>query len=428
MASSISLATGFAVRTIACQTGARAGLVGTSGIRVGKAREASLDYIVANSGTITNAVSSRPWPGEAALDVSMVNWVNGFADGPHQLIIEDEVFLVARIPTHLQLHADVSGTRDLAANVTGAMVGITFATDEFTIPPTSDLLRNGDLKRRGVVKPLATGGGMLKGSLAVNPEYVVYLGACKTQPEAAQVGGPAYAYLDKHLRPHVLSVAGQYEGWDARWWQPWRPRPEFLSVASKLNRLIMCSKVLGRPVFAFLSSTFAPNDTMQVFAFDDDYSFGIVQSSLHWEWIKAKGGKVRADKRYTNEVWTTFPWPQEPTEAEVAAIATAARNLRRARDTLMKENSWSLRALYQAAEIPGPHPLKDAQAALDEAVQRAYGMPADQEATAFLLELNQLVAEDEAEGRKVQGPGVPKGLDARDPRWTSDDCIEPPGS
>jgi len=55
-------------------------------------------------------------------------------------------------------------------------------------------------------------------------------------------------------------------------------------------------------------------------------------------------------------------------------------------------------------------------------------MPADQEATEFLLELNKLVAEDEAEGRKVQGPGVPDGLDPRDPRWTSDDCIQPPAS
>ena len=34
----------------------------------------------------------------------------------------------------------------------------------------------------------------------------------------------------------------------------------------------------------------------------------------------------------------------------------------------------------------------------------------------------------EAEGRKVQGPGLPAGLDPRDPRFTSDDCIEPPAS
>ncbi|CAN5811587.1 hypothetical protein BH09MYX1_BH09MYX1_53070 [soil metagenome] len=167
---------------------------------------------------------------------------------------------------------------------------------------------------------------------------------------------------------------------------------------------------------------------MQMFALDDDFSFGILQSGQHWAWTKAKGGKVRADIRYTNDVWTTFAWPQEASEGEVVAVASAARELRRVRDTLMKDNGWSLRALYQASEIPGSHPLKDAQSALDDAVRAAYGMPADQEATEFLLELNKLVAEDEAEGRKVQGPGVPSGRDPRDPRWMSDDCIEPPRS
>ncbi|MBL0196210.1 MAG: hypothetical protein IPQ09_18685 [Myxococcales bacterium] len=96
-------------------------------------------------------------------------------------------------------------------------------------------------------------------------------------------------------------------------------------------------------------------------------------------------------------------------------MAESARNLRKVRDTLMSDNGWSLRALYQAAEIPGYHPLKAAQAALDEAVRRAYGMPDGQEPTEFLLELNKLVAEDEAEGREVQGPGVPRGIDPEGP-------------
>jgi len=76
--------------------GGRAGLVGTSGVRVGETREASLDYVAANGGTITNAVSSRVWPGDAAVDVAMVNWVKGPAEGPHSLIIDDRVFELAR--------------------------------------------------------------------------------------------------------------------------------------------------------------------------------------------------------------------------------------------------------------------------------------------------------------------------------------------
>ena len=408
--------------------GARAGLVGTSGVRVGKARETSLDYIVANGGTITNAVSSRLWPGDAALNVSMVNWVKGVTDGPCHLIVNENVYAVSRVPTHLQLHSDVGDARELAASGDGAMVGLTFATDAFMVQGSSELVADKQLRGNGVVRPLATGTAMLTGRLSVDPEYVLYLGGCQTQREATRLGGKAFDYLETHVRPHVLAVIKQYAGWEARWWQPWRPRPEYFANALMLRRLIMCSKVQSRPIFAFTSSAFVPNDTIQVFAFGDDYSFGIIQSSLHWAWTVAKGGKVTERVRYTNEVWRTFPWPQEPGESEVAAVAAAARNLRRVRDTLMNDNGWALRALYQAAEVPGAHPLNDAQAALDDAVRGAYGVPAAQEGTEFLLELNQLVAQDEAEGRKVQGPGIPEGLAALDPRWTSDDCIEPPGS
>jgi len=100
--------------------------------------------------------------------------------------------------------------------------------------------------------------------------------------------------------------------------------------------------------------------------------------------------------------------------------------LRRVRAELMDQNGWTLRALYQAAEVEGPHPLEDAQAALDAAVAHAYGMPPDQGPTEFLLELNQLVAEDEQQGREVRGPGLPAHLDPKDSRWFSTDCIEPP--
>ena len=401
--------------------GSRAGLIGTSGIRVGKAREASLDYVVTHGGTITNAVSSRVWPGDAALNVSMVNWISGGVDGPCQLVVDAQAYSVSKIPTHLQLQGDASSARELRANKSGAMVGVTFATDRFTLPkePLTD-------KADGAIRPLATGTGMLTEKLGSGVPWVAYLGDCQSESEGRRRSAVAFDYLQDHLQSHVRAVAAQYEGWLVRWWQPWRPRPEYFSYAAANSRAIACSKVQSRSVFAFISTLFVPNDTLQLFTFHDDYTFGIIQSDVHWAWTKTKGGRVRADIRYTNEVWTTLPWPQEPSESEVLAVAEAARNLRKVRDTLMTENGWSLRALYQAAEVPGYHPLKEAQAALDEAVRQAYGMPEGQEPTEFLLELNKLVAEDEADGREVQGPGLPRGVDPKDPRFTSTDCIEAP--
>src|SRR5581483_3330841 len=47
--------------------GGRAGLVATNTIRQNETREASLDYILAEKGTITDAVSTQVWSGEAAV-------------------------------------------------------------------------------------------------------------------------------------------------------------------------------------------------------------------------------------------------------------------------------------------------------------------------------------------------------------------------
>ena len=57
--------------------GGKAGLVGTNTIRQNYSRQGGLEYIADNGGTITQAVSSQPWSGEAAVHVSIVNWVKG---------------------------------------------------------------------------------------------------------------------------------------------------------------------------------------------------------------------------------------------------------------------------------------------------------------------------------------------------------------
>jgi hypothetical protein len=305
-------------------------------------------------------------------------------------------------------------------------------TKEFQIDASTAHSLAMDKDARPYVRPVAVASHLLCGRLHVAPDYVVDLTDFDAEGDAKKAGS-AFQFLKAHVLPVVqhkarTATTEHYKNWLRTWWRPFWPRLEFLQEVRGMHRVVVCSRHAARPIFAFLSRRFFTTESLQLFAFGDDYSFGVLQSDPHWRWAVAMGSKIKEDTRYTGQVWTTFPWPQEPSESEVAAVAAAGRELRRVRDTLMKENGWSLRALYQAAEIPGPHPLKDAQAALDRAVQQAYGMPADQEATEFLLELNQLVAEDEAQGRAVQGPGLPKGCNPRDPRWTSDDCIEPPAT
>jgi hypothetical protein len=340
--------------------------------------------------------------------------------------VDDQAFELSRIASHLQLHDDVSQTIDIVANGNQAPQGVSFGHPAFR----SEAQGFGFNSTSGI-RPRAGADDMLRGRLIASPESCIYLVA-DSEHEAQSANPEAFAHLRKNVYPLVKARAesgvetGHYKTWLRRWWMPQQAREEFMRKLDGKPRVLVCPRVMARPVYAFLSTAFVPDNTLILFPYTDDYTFGLLQSSLHWEWTKAKGSRVTERIQYSTAVWRSFPWPQESREDEVVAVAVAAQNLRRVRNTLMMDNGWSLRVLHQAAEVSGPHPLKDAQAALDDAVHKAYGMPTDQEATEFLHELNRLVAEDEAAGIKVRGPGLPDGLDRNDPRWMSDDCIEPP--
>ena len=80
---------GSSARTITLNLANARGLVGTNTIRQNYSREAGLDYIVGNGGTITEAVSSMVWPGEANVHVSIVNWIKGAEKGKKRLYIQE---------------------------------------------------------------------------------------------------------------------------------------------------------------------------------------------------------------------------------------------------------------------------------------------------------------------------------------------------
>lgn len=413
------------------RSGGRAGLVATNSIREGNTREATTDYIVQQGGTITNAVSSQPWPGESVVNVSMVNWVKGAAeDETRRLIVDGTVYEPRVIPPSLQISTDLGAAAMLAANAKGSSQGLVLGTKEFQFDKVTARELRADKRARLFVKPVAVASHLLRGRLSTDPEYVIDMSRCESESIAKQ-GGAAFDYLKRHVYPLIeekarTATTDHYKNWLRTWWRPFWPRIDFLAEIEGLHRIVVCSVHAARPIFVFVSRAFFPTHSLHLFGFADDYSFGVLQSSFHWRWAVGVGSKIKEDTRYTGEVWRSFPWPQEPSESHVIAVAHAARTLRRVRDELMRENNWSLRDLYQSAEVPGSHPLNDAQAALDRTVADAFGIPPDQDVSEFLLELNQLLAEDEKAGRAIMGPGLPKHLDPNDPRWTSTDCIEPP--
>lgn len=196
-----------------------------------------------------------------------------------------------------------------------------------------------------------------------------------------------------------------------------------ISSISPLSRFVVCGRVTLRPIFDFLSTAIRPSDVIMVFPYDDDYSFGILQSGIHWVWFTNRCSTLTGRYRYTsNTVFDSFPWPQEATLKAVNRVAEAAVKLRGLRRMLSQQHGMSFRELYRTLELPGASPLKDVQAKLDQAVREAYKMKKSDDPLAFLLDLNQAVANREDAGEAVGGPGLPPVVKNKD-KLVTKDCI-----
>lgn len=437
----------------------RAGLVGTQNIRNNQSRVGGLDYI-AKTGTIIEAVDNQPWSGEANVHVSIANWVKTQdqallpqkrrlwftidvakpiarrkrGQGSMSKEYDLNVHEIPRINSALSSDADVSPKKLLICNIKPkrCFQGKIPGYDGYVLNKTTAKELSKDSFE--VISPYLIGRELL-GDTEVNRWVIDFKNMNILQASAYQ---SAFDYCKSHVLPEVKEkfdvvscensdMAPARKEHLSRWWQFWNRRDELNTSLSKIFRYIGCSRVTRRPIMTFLSSKICPSDLVQVFLLDDDYSFGILQSAMHFEWFrKSSRMKVEKDLRYSiRAVFDTFPWPQSPTIKQIDTVAEAGREIRKIRAAALPKITGGLRALYRTLELPGVNPLKDAHAALDSAVLSAYGFSAKKDLLAQLLELNQQVAADIAAGNVVTAPGVPGNYPAPKKLITTD-CIQAP--
>ncbi|HBI44663.1 MAG TPA: DNA methyltransferase [Planctomycetales bacterium] len=432
--------------------GDRAGLVGTNTIRQNYSREGGLDYIVGHGGTITEAVSTAVWSGEAAVHVSIVNWIKGAEAGLKKLIFQKgdnrdspfEVLELEVINSALSAVMDVTSATRLRVNMEcgGCFQGQTHGHEGFLLDLTDaqSLLKRLP-KCKDVLFPYLTADEML-GNLDSQPGRFV-IDFHRRDVLASRAYDEPFLHLEKTVMQKRQEAAKEEEERNAKvlqdnpnakvnnhhrnflnkWWLLSYPRGEMIEKIGGLTRYISCGRVTKRPIFEFISTQIRPSDALAVFAFPDDYSFGVLQSGIHWAWFTAKCSTLTERFRYTSDtVFDTFPWPQAPTSAQARGVADAAVSLRALRRRVMTENQWSLRDLYRTLDLPGKNPLRDAQNDLDAAVRAAYGMKAKADPLAFLLALNQDVAARESAGESVIAPGLPPCVEDAG-SFVTDDCI-----
>ena len=435
------------------EKGQRAGLVGTNTIRQNYSREGGLDYIVSNDGIITDAVSTQVWSGEAAVYVSIANWVKGKYFGKKTLSHQEgnskkSPFVYEHpnnITSALTSACDVKEAFDLKANKANGFCsqGQTHGHKGFLIKDlnlAAKLLENEQNEK--VLFPFLIGDRLI-GSHKSRPDRFV-IDFRKLDIFGAQKYKELYKIIEKSVLPDKQKKADEekqkneetlkknpkakvnhdHESALKIWWKMFRSRDELLNLLEKKRRYIVCSRVTTRPIFEFISTTIHPNDALQVFPLEDDYSFGILSSNIHWEWFNARCSTLKGDPRYTSDtVFDSFPWPQKPTEKQIAEIAKYAVELRQKRREVMEKNELCLRDLYRTMEKTPNNPISEIQAKLDKAVRDAYGMSQDDDILEFILKLNKKCHDREVVGKEITPPGLPKSIKNPE-KYITSDCVK----
>lgn len=115
-------------------------------------------------------------------------------------------------------------------------------------------------------------------------------------------------------------------------------------------------------------------DLLGVFAYDDNFHFGVLASTLHWWWVGKTASTLGTTINYSpTDCFETFPQP--PYDLGVEA---AGRALDQHRAPLMIRNHEGLTRTYNRVHSPDDHSpgiqeLRDLHVALDLAVRDAYG-------------------------------------------------------
>ncbi len=350
--------------------GQRAGLVATNSISQTKNRDASLVWIVQNGGVITDAISSKDWSGQAAVDVSIVCWTKV---PPHPSRFTLDGNEVSGITPSLTVGTEHRAALKLKSNQRMCWTGYYTRGMGFVIKPdeAADLISRGGDSYKDVVAPFASGDDTVT-TLDQRPSRWVIDFADLSLEEVSE----RYPLALNILRERVLPERQDKPDLLARWWQFWMTRKGLRETTRNLSRFAIASRHCKRLVLVWAEPNWRPSDGCNVFTFTDDYNFGVCSSSIHELWARATSSTLEDRLRYNpSTAFETFPFPT-PTQMQRERIASAAMDVVRLRTEASSKMKLGLTKVYNLMDEGGFVELKAAHRELDIAVIDAYGWDA----------------------------------------------------
>ena len=291
------------------------GLIATNTIAQGDTRTSGLTAILHSGASIVRAIKRLPWPGEAAVIVSVIHILKG-----KQELAQLDGRSVRRISAYL-----IEGSLDdaparLAANddksFKGSYVfgmGFTFddvAAAKGTANPTSlmseIILKNPACAER--IFPYLGGVDVNNSPTHSHSRYVIDFGDL-SEIEARSRYPELMHVIETKVKPQ--RAKDNREAYRKYWWRFAERQTRMLAAISGCSRVLAIARVTPLLAFTFLNRGIVYNEKIIVFPFDHWRYFGVLQSRIHETWVRAFTSTLKDDLNYApTDCFDTFPLPE----------------------------------------------------------------------------------------------------------------------
>jgi hypothetical protein len=380
------------------QPGGTLGLIATNTIAQGDTREAALEPMLHSEWTMIRAIRSSPWPGVAALEVAHTWLLKGSWQGDR--VLDGEC--VEAISSQLGKQSEARGTpRRLASNkqitFEGSKplgMGFVLGGDE-----AADLLARRTENAR-VVKPYLNGEDLNSHPTQSPSRWIIdfrdwpldrtesgswerstpaqrraWLRAGRVPADYPEPVADDYPECLAILRTRVLPEVPTMSKFRRKeWWLHHNSRPGLYAALATRRRAIGTARVSKHLVFSWIPNDIVVSEQIVVFAMKDDGFLALLESGLHFEWVRKYQSNLETRGRYTpTDCFETFPLPESR-----ASLDGLGKRLDEVRCESCTRRQIGLTALYnllhdRTCEDEDIRTLRSIKADIDRATLHVYG-------------------------------------------------------
>ena len=348
------------------------GLLATKSIAETGSRVVCLDQIIGMGGIIYRAQSRMPWPGNAAVVVSIV-WVTRSAWRGRKVLDDRDV---SAITGALEGDFEIARPKRLKALKGWFSQGqdIMGRGFELTAEERAEILA-ADPKCADVIFPLFNGQDLNTMPRLEPYRWVIYF---RDWPEdRARLYGPAFRRAEALVKPYRDSLTGQIH--QDCFWKFWDLRPQLVAELDR-RRTILASAITSKYLsFRYVPTNVIMNKATKLYFFDAWRHFACLQSSIHAVWAYWTCGMMGLStlKYSTTEALETWPMPALDGNGELDDLG---ERYHAHRESLMADKAIGLTELYNRFHDPsdadariGVGVMRELHREMDIAVARAYG-------------------------------------------------------